>query len=147
MAQPVPVAVPSTAFDVKEPTALHSPARDDGCALDQIASANAAAVTDVSRQGEVRFVGWSADTTNKTVPPVVVIELDGAKKYYAAAVRSTPRPDVAQTFGAPNLVTAGWDLLATFSSVDPGVYDVRVLGVSSAGDAVTCDAKRKLSVK
>lgn len=141
------VPVLATAFDVKEPTAFHSPSKSDGCALDQVGGASAAEATEVLRKGEVPLIGWAADTDSKTVPPVVVIKLDGAKKYYAAAVHATPRPDVAQSFGAPGLAGAGWDLLATFSNVAPGTYGLHVLAVQPTGDTVLCDSKKKLTVK
>jgi hypothetical protein len=147
VAAPVQVAVVVTPFDVKEPTALPSPSPAEGCSLDKVGLDSAAETTEVSREGDVRLVGWAADTNAKTIPPLVVIQLTGNKKYYAPAVHATPRPDVAQAYGAPNLVGAGWDVLGNFSKVDPGLYEVRILEVSPAGDALVCDPKKKLTVK
>jgi hypothetical protein len=112
-----------------------------------VSGAKATEATEVSHEAEARFVGWVGDIASKTVPPVVVVELLGAKKYYAPAVHSTPRPDVAQTFGAPSLTGSGWDLLATFADVAPATYELLILGVSPAGEAVTCNTKKKIIVK
>jgi len=142
----VPVVLVPTVFDTKEPSALHAAAPIEGCALDRVGDATATDTTEVSRTGEVHLIGWAADVANK-VAPVVVIELAGAKKYFAPAVHATPRPDVAAFFNIASLRGAGWDVLAQFVNVAPGTYDVRVFEVSVAGDALVCDPKRKLSVK
>jgi hypothetical protein len=146
-AAPAPAGVVMTAFDSKEPPAFQAAVESAGCALDQVSGASAADVTEVPRGSEVRLIGWAADTTAKTVPPVVVVQLVGKQKYYAPAVHATLRPDVAESFGAPQLLGSGWDLLTTFSNVAPGTYDVRLLAVASTGDTATCDSKKKLAVK
>lgn len=92
--------------------------------------------------------GWAADVAAKTVPPVVVIELtDGKKRFFAPAVHASPRPDVGAAFGAPSLTGSGWDLVADFAALPPGVYDVHVLEVSPGGYPFVCDPKRKLEIR
>ena len=115
--------------------------------MDKVGKQSAEASTDIGRSGELHLIGWAADVASKMVPPVVIIELNGAKRWFAPAVRATPRPDVAAAFAIPGLVASGWDLLADLSPVPVGNYDVRVLEVSSAGFPLVCDPKRRLNVK
>jgi hypothetical protein len=101
----------------------------------------------VDRAAPTLLVGWAADINKKTVPPVVIVELVGEGRYFAAAVRASPRPDVAEVMKAPSLVGAGWDLLGDFSPVPPGAYDLRLLSVSAEGIPEMCDPKHKLVVR
>jgi len=136
-----------TPFSDQLPPALQHPAAAEGCAVDRIGDHAASEVSAVARAEQTRLVGWAADAATKTVPPVVVVELAGAKHFFAPAVRATPRPDVAEAMKAPSLLAAGWDLLADFSAVPPGKYDIHILQVSAAAFASVCDPKRQIELK
>jgi hypothetical protein len=142
-----PVEVPLTQFSKDEPPAVRDPAPSDGCSIDAVGDQKDQAVSQAKRTGEVRLIGWAADQATKTVPPVAIIELAGPSHWFAPAVRATPRPDVAAALGVPSFGRSGWDLLADFSAVPAGVYDVRIRQVSAAGMPLVCDAKRRIEVK
>lgn len=149
--QPAPRENPAqpvrTAFTETEPPAVKSAAPSQGCSVDRVGDQAPADVSSVSRKAETRLLGWAADQATKTVPPVVVIELDGPKRWFAAAARTLERPDVAQALDAPALVASGWELVADFSGVEPGTYEVRIFEVTSGGFPLVCDPKRHIEIK
>lgn len=143
-------AVPAlfeTSFAPERPSSACAPKQTQSCSLDTIEFAEPVGVVPLKRFVPARFVGWAADGATGTVPPIVIIELDGAHQYYAAATRLTPRADVARISRAPALVRSGYDLLALFQAVEPGEYAVHVLQVSTAGEALICDTRRRISVE
>src|SRR6185503_3623115 len=125
--QPAVLAEP---FSPRKPTSMGSPAQLTTCALDHVAEGPAKTVSTVERTYTVRLIGWAADTSTGTVPPVVVIELAGKQTYYVKAVRLTKRPDVAAALKMPALVNSGYDAMASFRVVEPGEYAFNVLQVS-----------------
>ncbi len=137
--------VPAT-FDKTVPAALATMTHIEGCSLDQIGGHSVGPATRVSTDQPLGFTGWAADVKTATVPPVIIVELEGPARYFAPAFRITKRADVAQAFKQPALVDAGYDALLSFAGVAPGTYSVKVDSVTASGAALQCDTQRKLEV-
>jgi hypothetical protein len=142
-----PPALLEEEFRPNKPTSFASPAPLSPCSLDTVEGVNTGPITSVDRRTAKRLIGWAADGVTGTVPPVVVIELSGKQSYYLKAVRLTKRPDVVVVTKVPALINSGYDAQALFRAVEPGEYAVRVLQVSAAGDAFSCDTRKKLKVE
>jgi hypothetical protein len=143
-----PPVVSEQPFKAEPPSSVCAPAHSEPCSLDAIAGATATDLTTVKRESPTMLVGWAVDWATSTVPPVVIIELAGAKKkFYAPAVRATKRPDVATATKSPAYVRSGWDVLGVLKDVDPGEYAVHVIQVNTMGMALSCDTRRKLKVE
>jgi hypothetical protein len=142
---PAPV-LEEQAFKAQKPTTLTGAVESTPCALDRVGDAPAEELTAITRGKPVLLMGWAAHGATGTSPPVIVIELSGKKKFYAAATR-VKRPGIAAELKTPGLLNSGYDMLGSFSAVDPGEYKVRVLQVSAGGDAFVCDTKKKLKVQ
>jgi hypothetical protein len=136
-----------TAFTPERPSALCAAVHPASCSLDLVDDKVTSDATNVARTNPVFLSGWAADTSTATVPPVVVVELVGAKSFYAGAARVTERPDVAAATNQVPLLHSGYDVLVTFRMVDPGQYAVRIAQVSDAGEVLICDTRRALSVE
>jgi hypothetical protein len=143
-AEPVMVEEP---FRKEKPSSMCKPVESSPCSLDHVGSTNAGDLSTVNRKDVVRLTGWAADGSKGTVPPVVVIELAGTKRFYVTAVHASQRPDVAIATKMPALVNSGYDVLAAFRTVDPGEYAVNILQVSASGEASTCATKKKIKVE
>jgi hypothetical protein len=148
---PAPLVAPPVlveeSFRKEKPSSMCSPATASPCSLDHVGATPAGEVTKVNRKDVARITGWAADGATGTVPPVVVIELAGTKKYYVTATHVSRRPDVAAATKMPALVNSGYDALAAFKTVDPGEYAVNILQVSASGEASKCETKKKLQVE
>ena len=111
-------------------------------------NAPASDVTKIDRTEPVKLVGWAAEPSTGTVPPVVIVELSSkGKHFYAPATRITKRADVAAAVKVPAFVDSGYDLLASFKTVTPGEYTVNVLQVDAAGKVHGCDTRRKFKIE
>lgn len=143
----VPVLV-EEAFRTERPSSFASPTKSNSCALDTVEGAPCADVATVRASENVRLVGWAADGSTETVPPIVVLELTrGKKSLYARARRITKRPDVAAASKVQAFSDSGYDVLANFQGVEPGEYSVTVLQVTDAGNALACDTRKKLKIE
>ena len=146
---PTPSALPAgpVAFSAAAPPALSAPSHiEGGCAIDLVDEKVATEVVTVKGGATVKIAGWAADPATGAVPPFVFVELAGKRTFYAAAARGPKRPDVAKALGLPELVDAGFDLVADLSGVPAGTYAVQIDQVSTAGAAFTCNARRKIKV-
>jgi hypothetical protein len=141
-----PAVLEEQAFKAQKPTSIASAVEATPCALDRVGDAPAEAVTTITREKPVLLMGWAAHGATGTSPPVVVVELSGKKRFFAAATR-VKRPGIAAELKTPGLLNSGYDLLASFSAVPPGEYAVRILQVSLAGDAFLCDTEKKIKVQ
>jgi hypothetical protein len=145
-ARPAPKLVPVTP-DKAVPAALQSPTSVEGCALDRIGDAAAEPVNRVPLDHPVALTGWSADIASGSVPPVVILEFEGATRFFAPAARITKRTDVAQFFKRPELADSGYDALIAFAGLPPGTYAVKIDSVTAAGAVTSCDPRRKIEIK
>ena len=137
--------LPETAFVAQRPSSLCSPTKSSTCNLDMSGYMPAADVNPIERDVPVQMIGWASD--DDSAPPIVLLELAGAVRYYSPAIRATPRPDVATALKAPALLRSGFDLNVSFRDVEPGQYDVNVVQLTSTGKSLICETKRKLLVR
>jgi hypothetical protein len=137
-------------FKAEPPSILCSSAKSKSCYLDNVAgvvATNDKSAT-VTHDGTATILGWAVDDVSKTIPPVVVLELVGAKKkFYGAVTHRSERPDVANVLGSPSLVLAGFKMLASFGDVEPGEYLVQVVQVTAEGNSLSCSTERKIKVE
>lgn len=137
-------------FKAQPPSILCAAAKSEACYLDNVAGVVASddKASKATRDGTSLIVGWAADVETKTVPPVVLLELVGAKKkFYGAVTHRMERPDVASVLGSPTLAQAGFKMLASFADVDPGQYLVQVVQVTASGNTLSCTTRRKLEIE
>jgi hypothetical protein len=119
----------------------------DACSLDLIDDEPVSDSVVLPRRVPVRLIGWAADGTTRTVPPVVTLELAGDTTYAAPAARFTRRPDVARALKTPAFATSGYDVMALLRAVEPGRYRLRVVQVTAGGEGIVCDTRRTLVVE
>jgi hypothetical protein len=144
--EPPPAPIEDT-FRLEKKSPLSTPVKMNSCAVDLVNDVRPADGTaSAGREQPVHINGWAGDGAALKVPPVVVVQLVGAKRYYIPAFRYS-RPDVAEASKAPEFVHAGYQVMAWFKDVEPGVYAVQILQVNAAGEAITCDPKTKIKVE
>jgi hypothetical protein len=138
------------AFKAQPPSVLCAPTKSEACYLDNVGGVVAAddKSSKVTHDGTSVIIGWAADVETKSVPPVLLLELIGAKKeFYGAVTHRMERPDVASVLGSPTLAQAGFRMLASFADVDPGEYLVQVVQVTASGNSLSCTTRRKIAVE
>jgi hypothetical protein len=141
------ITAPETAFRPERPTALCSPEKTTTCNLDAIDDMPTTELTRVTRGEPSTLVGWAANGADRTVPPVVIMELAGDTDFYTPATRATPRPDVAAAQKVPAFLYSGYDVVASFRDVAPGTYSVKILQIGRSGKSLVCTPQRRIMVE
>ena len=80
--------------------------------------------------------GWAASDPKAGEPFQSIYAVLGSQKIQATT--NMPRPDVAHYFKNPRLVKVGFKISAVISSLRKGVYRLRLVGVTSAGEFYEC---------
>jgi hypothetical protein len=93
--------------------------------------------------GTVELCGWGGDAGTGRPLADLRIEIDGDT--VGTVVRNLPRPDVVQVMKLPADATFGWCGQASLTGLASGPHALKVIGVSAAGDVVTC-AEQELTV-
>jgi hypothetical protein len=135
------------AFVAADPSVGCTGEASTACALDSFAGGAAVGSVVVDRQHAVRFSGWATNVAGTAVPAIIVVRLASATSFDLPVLERTRREDVARALKAPAAELSGYDLLASFTNVDPGSYSVSVLSVEETGNAFTCATKLQVEVE
>jgi len=125
----------------------HKPAKSKKCSLDTInGKPREKDNWIVNRNSSLTFSGWAFSMDGKETTPEVFIELAGpAQTYYALTTTRLMRPDANQYNQIDSSLAVGFELTATSSAIEPGVYEITVHQPLSKGTEF-CDAGATLTV-
>lgn len=113
------------------------------CSLDSVDGV--ATDISISKPGAHVFRGFLIGEANEA-PGAFSILLKGAKSFEIPVSTGALRPDVAEFFKNPSLLTAGYEFSTTLNAVSPGTYAVWML-IRHDGRTYFCEAGKTITVK
>jgi len=103
----------------------------EGCALPHENSAKNPLIV----ENRIEINGWAASDPKASEPLQAIYAVLGNQKTQATVVL---RPDVARYLKNSLLVRVGFNISADISSLRKGAYQLRLVGVTSAGEFYQC---------